>query len=46
MNLKNLFEANYISVPEEKFDIVEGVQAELAEVQERLRRCVGRKHSS
>jgi hypothetical protein len=35
-DLKNLFEANYISVPEEKFDIVEGVQAELAEVQQRL----------
>ena len=35
-DLKALFEANYISVPEEKFDIVEGVQAELAEVQQRL----------
>jgi hypothetical protein len=34
--LKGLFEESYISVPEEQFDIVEGMQSELEETQSRL----------
>lgn len=34
--LKGLFEESYITVPEEQFDIVEGMQSELEEVQSRL----------
>lgn len=34
--LKGLFEESYISIPEEQFDIVEGMQGELEEVQTRL----------
>lgn len=34
--LKGLFEESYISVPNEQFDIVEGMQSELEEVQARL----------
>jgi len=34
--LKGLFEESYISIPEEQFDIVEGMQSELEEVQSRL----------
>lgn len=34
--LKGLFEESYISVPEEKFDIVEGMQEQLDEIQSTL----------
>lgn len=35
-DLKKVFEENYISVPEEQFDVVQGFQEELQEVQARL----------
>ncbi len=34
--LKGLFEESYISVPEEKFDVVEGMQQEVEEIQSKL----------
>lgn len=34
--LKGLFEESYISVPEEKFDVVEGMQQEVEEIQAKL----------
>ncbi len=35
-SLRDVFESHYITVPEEKFDIVEGMQEELAAMQETL----------
>jgi hypothetical protein len=35
-DLKNLFEQHYISIPEDKFDAVEAMQEEMAELQQRL----------
>ena len=34
--LKDLFEESYISVPEEKFDVVEGMEAQFQEIQSQL----------
>ena len=34
--MKGLFEESYISVPEEKFDVVEGMQQEVEEIQAKL----------
>jgi len=38
--LKGLFEESYISIPEEQFDVVEALQSEVSEVQERLDRVM------
>ena len=38
--LKGLFEESYISSPEEQFDVVEALQSEVSEVQERLDRVM------
>jgi len=35
-NLKNLFETSYINIPEEKFDVVEGMQTEFEEMKSLL----------
>jgi len=38
--LKGLFEESHISIPEEQFDVVEALQSEVSEVQERLDRVM------
>lgn len=38
--LKGLFEESHINIPEEKFDVVESLQSEVSEVQERLNKVM------
>jgi hypothetical protein len=39
-NLKSLFEQSYISIPEEKFDVVEGMTAEMEEMKAELDKAI------
>ena len=39
-NLKSLFEQSYISIPEEKFDVVEGMTAEIKEMKAELDKAI------